>query len=255
MDNTARARFIVSLGSLNGYGSTVLQTKQALDKKSIKPLQQDIDDIAIFTDALKGIEAIKKTGFSTEGIIAVNRQFDSPSEEQPTMPGHLRNAYYNPDDQIAIIIDEKSQEAYFPPEVVTRADLDEIVADYQASLQTEADAWRVFAKLSKLQAFQDGNKRTALIAANAAYGTFEAENYLILPFNDLDRAEFTIGLMRYYMADDKTSEEKAFQRMTAVLPSTAERVAELHKPVEEKKLPDAKTVHFKPQFRNGKAEK
>jgi hypothetical protein len=30
-DNTALAWFITSLGSLNSYGSTVLQTKQALD--------------------------------------------------------------------------------------------------------------------------------------------------------------------------------------------------------------------------------
>ena len=53
MDNTALAKFITSLGSLNNYGSTVLQTKKALDQKSVKPLRQNQDDIAIFTDTLK----------------------------------------------------------------------------------------------------------------------------------------------------------------------------------------------------------
>lgn len=133
MDNTALAKFITSLGSLNNYGSTVLQTKKALDQKSVKPLRQNQDDIAIFTDTLKGIDAVKEIGFSTEGIIAINKQFDSTSNEQPNMPGHLRNAYYNSDDQIAIIIDEASQDAYFPPEIISRADLDNIVNDFEAS--------------------------------------------------------------------------------------------------------------------------
>lgn len=130
MNNTALARFITSLGSLNGYGSTVLQTKKALDEGSTKPLRQNVDDIAIFQDSLKGIEVIKKIGFSTDGIIAVNKAFSSDSNEQPSMPGHLRNAYYNDDDRIAITIDEHSHESYFPPEVITRSNLDEIVDRY-----------------------------------------------------------------------------------------------------------------------------
>ena len=81
----------------------------------------------------------------------------------------------------------------------------------------------MFARLSKLQAFQDGNKRTALIAANSAYGTFENENYLTLPFNDLDRVEFTLNLMRYYQAKTPTEEEKAFERMLDTLPLPKEK--------------------------------
>ncbi|MDH6364335.1 hypothetical protein M2139_001360 [Enterococcus sp. PF1-24] len=248
MDNTALARFITSLGSLNSYGSTVLQTKQALDSHSTKPLRQDADDIAIFTDALKSITAIQKVGFSTEGIIAINTQFDSPSAEQPKWPGHLRNAYYNEDDRIGIIIDENTQKFYTPKEIITKADLDEIVKEYQLSNKIEVDAWRVFARLCKLQAFQDGNKRTALIAANAAYDTFSTEEYLVLPFNDLDRAEFTIHLMRYYKAEKAEAEEQAFQKMMAILPSKAERLIELKKPITEEKT--AKTLRLKPQFRN-----
>jgi hypothetical protein len=59
-DNTALARFITLLGSLNSYGSTVLQTKQSLDSGSTKPLRQNADDIAIyqFTDS----RPLKKPG-------------------------------------------------------------------------------------------------------------------------------------------------------------------------------------------------
>lgn len=250
MNNTALAKFIVSLGSLNNYGSTVQQTKQALDLKSAQPLDQDGADVAIFNDAVKGINAIKKIGFNVDGIIAVNQQFDTKSDEQPNWPGHLRNAYYNEDDRIGITVDKNSQTNYIPPEIVTRQDLQAIVDQYTHSQKAETDAWRVFAKLSKLQPFQDGNKRTALIAANAAYNTFEKENYLVLPFNDLDRADFMVALMRYYIATDEIAEQTAFQRMLSVLPKDREVL--LHQPIVEKEPDTAPTIKLKPQFRESK---
>ena len=41
---------------------------------------------------------------------------------------------------------------------------------------------------------------------------------LVLPFNDLDRVEFTINLMRYYIAADSEEENKAFKKMISTLP-------------------------------------
>ncbi|WP_461224866.1 Fic family protein [Lacticaseibacillus suihuaensis] len=231
MTNTALARFIASLGTLNGYGSTVYQTKLALDRQSPAPLRQDNSDVAIFTDALKGIAAVEATGFSAAGIIAINRAFDSPSPEEPAMPGHLRSAYYNPDDKTAILLDAHGKEAYFPPDVVTQADLEAIVAQYRDSAKAEADAWRVFARLAKLQPFQDGNKRTALIAANAAYDTLTSGDYLLLPQNDLDRAEFMIALMRFYQATDPAGEDQAFARLLTLLPSPDARRQALAAPI------------------------
>ncbi|KRM54723.1 Fic family protein [Lacticaseibacillus sharpeae] len=247
-DNTALAKFITSVGSLNDYGSTALQTKKALDTGSTKPLRQNADDIAIFTDTLKGIDAVKKVGFSTAGIIAINKQFDSPSAEQPKIPGHLRNAFYNEDDRIGIVIDHKSQETYVPKAIITPSDIDTIVDQFNQSPRTESDTWRLFAELAKLQAFQDGNKRTALIAANAAMGTFETGNYLVLPFNDLDRIDFTVGLMRYYIANDEEARTVAFTKMMDALPSPSERQLELSKPMADSPA-DAKTLRIKPQLR------
>ncbi|ANZ60410.1 hypothetical protein AYR62_15290 [Secundilactobacillus paracollinoides] len=254
MDNTALARFISSIGSLNGYGSSLLQTKHALDLNSSTPLNQDSDDVAIFEDALKGITAVRRVGFSVDGIIAINKAFDSDSDEEPNWPGHLRNAYYNEDDRIGIILDEKSHRTYMPPEVVGRNDLQKIVDEYMTSPKKEKDAWRVFVRIAKLQPFQDGNKRTALIAANAAYDTFSRENYLVLPFDELDQTDFMTTLMRYYETDNQDEEEKYFNRLLSLLPSDRERI--LHKPIS----PDdgsGKTITFnlKPQIRNRSGKK
>jgi len=136
-----------------------MQTQQALERNASQPLNQDGDDVAVFEDALKGIDAIKKIGFSVDGIIAVNAQLNTPSSEQPTWPGHLRNAHDNADDRISLALDSQAREAYFPPDQITREDLQTIVDNFEKSTQKEVDAWKVFADLSKIQPFQDGNKR------------------------------------------------------------------------------------------------
>lgn len=255
MDNTKLARFITSLGSLNGYSSTVEQTKKALDLKSSQPLIQTNDDVAIFEDAISGINAIKKYGFNVDGIISVNKNFDSDSAEEPIMPGHLRNAYCNPDDNIVFTInpETKQSDPYYPQKIVGRQDVQKIVDKFNNSNKTEKDAWRVFADLSKLQPFQDGNKRTALISANAAYETWKKENYLILPFSELDRVDFTISLIRYFKADNKLDENKAFERMMSLLPSDKEREAHLKKPLTPEDMKNeeiSKTFRVKSEFRS-----
>ena len=252
VDNTALAQFIASFGSLNGYGSTVAQTKRALDTGNTNALEQDNEDVPIFKDALAGIKAVKKDGFTVDGIININKSFVYSKEEDPAIPGHLRNSMYNSDDNIAITIDTAGKDHYFPSEVVYKADLQKIIDEFKHSAQTKQDAWLVFAKLAKLQPFQDGNKRTALIAANAAYNVWEKENYLVLPFNELDRAEFTINLMRFYGATDHSAENKAFSKMLELLPNDNEQI--YHKHINEQKALNPKTVKLKPLFRNGHKE-
>lgn len=86
----------------------------------------------------------------------------------------------------------------------------------------------MFAQISKLQLFQDGNKRTALISANAAKNTWSSQEYLTLPFNNIDHADFMVNLMRFYMATDENKEELALDRMVSVLPSPGEVQSYLH---------------------------
>lgn len=238
---------------MNNYKSSVLQTKKALDLKDTNALAKKSTDEGIFYDALDCIEAVKKIGFNVGGIIAINKSFSHSQEEDPDIPGHLRNAYYNADDAIIIITDPNgtTKDAYHAQDVVSRNDLQEIVDTFEKSDKTRKDAWRVFASISKLQPFQDGNKRTALIAANAALNTFENENYLILPFNSIDHAQFMVDLMRFYNADSRQAEDKVLDRMMEVLPN--EKEVNLHKPLtnEEKINPiDVKTKRIKSFYKD-----
>ena len=202
MNNERLAYFINSFGSMNDYAATLSETKLALDSESANSLKSQ-NDQGLFIDALAGIDAAKQKGFSVDAIVAVNESFTHNPEEDPGWPGHLRNGYYNEEDRISILTGysfdqdrQKVEETYFPPAIVTREMVQKTVDQYNNSPQEQLDAWRVFAQLAKMQAFQDGNKRTALIAANAAAATFESQNYLALPLNYLDNALFTIRLPR-----------------------------------------------------------
>lgn len=117
------------------------------------------------------------------------------------------------------------------------------------SKQKEIDFFLFFCELSKLQPFQDGNKRTTLLAANQAVNAFETENYLVLPFNDLDRLDFMTSLLRYYKATT-TKEEVAFQRPVKILPSKRERQFGLKKTIKEEIDEKMKTYKIKHQIRS-----
>lgn len=252
-DNTALAQFITSFGSMNNYKSSVLQTKRALDLNNISRLKNPETDGAIFNDALAGIAAAKDTGFSADGIIAINKSFTNSEAEDPKWPGHLRSSkFYNPDDSIVIITDPNgsTRDAYYAPADVTKADLERIVDQFNHSEKTKIDAWRVFAQISKLQPFQDGNKRTGLITANSAYNTWQNEDYLVLPFNSIDHAEFMLNLMRYYLADGEEQEEQAFQKMIAVLPSSKEVRHHIDSLDGSGQAPDLRTKRVKYFYRN-----
>lgn len=71
-----------------------------------------------------------------------------------------------------------------------------------------------------------------MIAANAAMGTLQTQDYLVLPFNEVDRLDFMVGLMRYYQAETPQAEEKALDRMVSLTPSETERTIELNAPIE-----------------------
>lgn len=252
MTNTALARFLVSLGSLNHYQSSLAQTKAALDQQSHLPLYQNGDDVAIFEDALKGIRAAQGTGFNVAGIIAINRAFDSNSKEQPERPGHLRNGELATEDAIQVTINSRTGSAYYPPKVVTKMDLQLIVDEFGQSNQEERDAWAVFARLAKLQPFQDGNKRTALIAANSALNTWSQATYLTLPFDELDRIDLLTDLLRFDLAKTPSAEQRAFAKMLTTLPSRKDRLTQLRQPIPEEPVADsdARPYRLKPLFRD-----
>ncbi|ERJ43299.1 hypothetical protein N581_09730 [Lactobacillus jensenii MD IIE-70(2)] len=78
------------------------------------------------------LQQLKKNGFNSAGIIAVNESFTHSEEEDPAWPGHLRNALSDPNDAIAIITDPNgtSKGAYIALVLVTISELDDIVNQF-----------------------------------------------------------------------------------------------------------------------------
>lgn len=91
---------------------------------------------------------------------------------------------------------------------------------FDTSEYTTKDGWRVFADLAKMQPFQDGNKRTALIAANEAMGAFETQDFLVLPLQPESNTKFIGLLMRYYLTDDATQQDRLLDEMVSLTPGT-----------------------------------
>lgn len=249
MTSTALAHFIVSLGSLNDYSSSAYQTQLALIEQDTRPLAQNNEDVAIFNNAVAGVHAANDTGFSATGIVAINAAFTTPAPGEPQWPGHLRDARHYSADKTAILLRAHSTAAYYPPAQVSMADLTKIVTTYQRSPQNEAAAWQVFASVAKLQPFQDGNKRTALIAANAAFGGMVHDDYLLLPLAEMDRIEFMVTLMRYYQANGQAAEMRAFHQLLALLPSPTNRRAVLASPITEPPAVPHQAMQIKTQFK------
>lgn len=237
-DNLGLANFIVSFGSMNSYSSTILQTKLALDFHDLSKLEHQHHDGGILKDALDGIAVAQEMGFSTKSIIEINKTFVHSKNEDPNIPCHLRKASFDPDDAVLIVTDPNGtvKGAYYAPENVYPEDLDSIVDEFKRSKQSAKDAWRVFAELSKLQPFQDGNKRTALIAENAALNTWNSKDYLTLPFDNIEHAEFMLSLMRFYRATTKEQEDIALDRMISTLPSLKEVQYHLNNSLESKSM-------------------
>ena len=120
---------------------------------------------------------------------------------------------------------------YTLPEIVTEGILQEMIdrfdtseyTTFDTSEYTTKDGWRVFADLAKMQPFQDGNKRTALIAANEAMGAFETQDFLVLPLQPESNTKFIGLLMRYYLTDDATQQDRLLDEMVSLTPGTVEQ--------------------------------
>ena len=199
MDNKKLAKFITGLGRFDNYGSTVAQTEKALEENCTSHLNQENDDVVIFTGCLKAINKVLEKEFCVDSIVLINAQFDGKSDAQPKNPGRLRDGLKYPEDKIRVPLwpGEDGQVYHYPPLQVDEGDLQKIVDEWEQSEKFAADAWKLFAKLACLQPFQDGNKRTALIAANHALGTLRTQDYILPPIGR-KFTSFMGDLMEYY---------------------------------------------------------
>lgn len=88
--------------------------------------------------------------------------------------------------------------SYVPP-VPNKDELDSVMSSIQSGDGTLTDASQLFAVLAKAQPFGDGNKRTALLAANRLLMLAGHNQALVVPVQDPDRKEFNTLLSQWYV--------------------------------------------------------
>lgn len=95
------------------------------------------------------------------------------------------------------------------PELPTAEKMNSLIEEYQSSLSTNAtDTILTFmCKLMKMQAFNDGNKRTSMLVANHE---LIKNGKGILSIADEDRIEFGTRLIKYYENEESIEELKQF---------------------------------------------
>ncbi|EGO9937556.1 Fic family protein [Enterococcus faecium] len=190
MNTKKLAELIYSVAQYDGYNTSVLQTQKNLSSNKDEWQFSNENDRYIFEDLLKAIHyASNQDELTVDVFKGINAQMDSHKEGQPEYPGKLRN-------KIEIHVGD-----YIPPRTVTEEMVQrEIDAVKGNSIE---DGWELYARLAKLQAFDNGNKRTALISANLLVGSLkgETQTFLTIP-TDFRRTQFDANLMYFYMADD-----------------------------------------------------
>ncbi|MDR0899682.1 MAG: Fic family protein [Lactobacillaceae bacterium] len=188
------AKLVFSLGQYEGYRTTMGQTEDNLLLPSEQRVFASEDDRFIFEDLVKAIDyASKQDIVSVEVLKGINGSMDSKQKGQPEHPGILRQ-------NVKIRLGE-----YIPAATVTESMVEEQLNAITSNSVTSA--WELFARIAKLQPFDNGNKRTALIAANLLYGSFKdsSRDALSIP-TDFKKLQFDTNLIYYYVADDLDDE-------------------------------------------------
>ena len=203
------ARVIYSSGKVfNGLQTGRLDTDnflrsgnlQGISSRSDLQLLEDLRDVADFV--LRNYERPIDADF----VIAINRLI---SRSGAIRPGVLRNG----DQGIGV----STKYGRHEPDALTSEALGNIVKKSVIDGDPATSAINIFINLAAAQPFEDGNKRTALFAANAYLLHSGLEGFLSIPYDDEDEtvaASFNDALARAYLHDDR---HDAIQLLRATL--------------------------------------
>lgn len=185
------AEMIYSIALYEGYQTTLKQTIINLQTSSQDRVFQNPRDQYIFDDLNEAINFGSQFSKVTVEIFkGINFKMNSLGEGQPEHPGMLRK-------NVLISVGD-----YVPLDTITEEMVQwQLDAVQGSSIQS---SWELYARLAKLQAFDNGNKRTSLICANINSGALkdDTDNFLMIP-TDYKRVQFDTNLYYYYMADDR----------------------------------------------------
>lgn len=112
-------------------------------------------------------------------------------------PGVLRKAEHN--------IGVSTKYGRHEPPALTQPELQQLICSAATVSDPKLAAINLFLQLAKAQPFSDGNKRTALFAANGYLLGHNAQCLLTIPVSDTDSsvaATFNDALARFYLHDE-----------------------------------------------------
>ncbi len=188
------AGLLYSMGhTFDNLDSTYLATEEflstsdphAIGSRADLDLLEDLRDAAAYT-----LHHDYSHGLDVDFIRGINAQL---SRTAALEPGVLR-------DRANIMVHTMAGD--YPPAVPDAARIKGILDASNKGPGTPADAARLFASLARMQPFGDGNKRTALLAANGLLLMRDEDKAMIVPTTDPERHEFNKLLGDWYMKGD-----------------------------------------------------
>ncbi|MDO5094038.1 MAG: Fic family protein [Propionibacteriaceae bacterium] len=193
------AGVIYSSGKVfDGLGTDRLDTESFLRNGETRGItsRADLALLEDLRDAMQFVIDSRDNGQPVDGAFV--RQINQRLTRSAALrPGELRR-----DDQR---IGVKTRYGAHTPSALTTESLDELVASSTRDRTPHAAALELFVQLAKAQPFEDGNKRTALFAANAYLLRQNTRTLLQVPVDDHDPQvadRFNDLLARAYIFDD-----------------------------------------------------
>ena len=167
-------------------------------------LLQDLQDVAHF------VVSHTSDPIDADYVVAINTLL---SRTGAIHPGRLRE----PDQAIGV----STRYGRHPPEALALADLQQIIDESARDPDTIEAALRLFVRLAAAQPFEDGNKRTALFAANGLLINSGTGKLLPVPSDDDDpqvATTFNDLLARAYVVHDESPVKALMRRHVIDLP-------------------------------------
>ncbi|MEE1295965.1 MAG: Fic family protein [Bifidobacterium sp.] len=193
MDTRQLTGLLYSMGhTFDNLASTYMATAEFLStnnpeiigSRSDLALLQDLRDAASYT-----LHEPLATPLDVDFVRGINAEL---SRTAAIEPGKLRES--------ANIMVHTASGAYIPP-VPDATAMGDVIGAAMEGDDPMRDAARLFAHLAKMQPFGDGNKRTALLAANRLLMLRGVDRAMVVPTEDPAKGTFNTMLGEWYVHD------------------------------------------------------
>lgn len=201
LSNKQLAKLLYSMGrTFDGLQSTFMATEEFLRTGNPKVINSKAD-YDLLLDLRQAAEYTLHYDYARKPIDlayvkSVNMQLTRTAAMEP---GKLR------DERTPVMVNTPlGKYEPPPPDTVALASLIKSTVEGATGEDILEDAVRLFAGLTKVQPFGDGNKRTALLVGNGLLIAHGDRHPLTVPASDKGRTWFNRELAAYYLNNDQT---------------------------------------------------